>query len=79
MRSLLSGMSKNGWTDQELFKYWLTEQFVQTGMLYCSLMAICHTTSPKMSDSPQSKGIIFYLPPHSTANTRNLVIFNDKR
>ena len=25
----LYGMSEKGWTDQELFYYWLTEQFIK--------------------------------------------------
>ena len=67
----LYGMSEKGWTDQELFYYWLTELFVKQIPPARPVMLLVDGHSshyePESIRAAAEQGIIvFCLPPHST-------------
>ena len=67
----LYGMSEKGWTDQELFYYWLTEQFVKHIPPTQPVILLVDGHSPhyepeSVRSAAEQDIIIFCLPPHST-------------
>ena len=73
----LYGMSEKGWTDQELFYYWLTELFVKQIPPARPVMLLVdghssHYEPESIRAAAEQSIIVFCLPPHSTHITQSL-------
>ena len=71
------GMSDKGWTDQELFKHWLKDHFLQYAVPNWPLLVLLDGHSshyePASIELARTEGvIIFCLPPHTTQDSQPL-------
>lgn len=71
------GLSKNGWTDQELFKGWLKEHFLKHAVKGRPLLLLVdghssHYDPESIRFAKESDVIIFCLPPHTTHEAQPL-------
>ena len=69
-------MSDNRWTDQELFKHWLKDHFLQYAVPNRPLMVLLDGHSshyvPVSNELARTEGVIFCLPPHTTQGLQPL-------
>ena len=77
MPATLNGMSPNGWMDQELFAEWFLHHFLEHAVSSRPLMLLLdghssHYTLELVKLAAAQDVVIFYLPPHSTADSQSL-------
>ena len=73
----LSGMSENGWIDQELYNNWLEKIFIPNIPSYRSLMLLLdghksHYTHEAISLAANQDIIVFCIPANTTHTTQPL-------